>query len=795
MASETKHIDLIMKLVDGVTRPLAEIRSNMQATANTNVRLGRTVSNIGKSISGVGKALLPVSAGIVGAAVAGGNAFMGFEYAVTAAGTKAGATAAELQKMKQVAADIGRDFPVTATDAAQGMDRLAASGFNASQVIGAMPGIVTAAVASGEDLALTSNVISSALAIWNLKTGDVAANTQRVADVIQMTANQSKMDMQGFGLAMQYAGAPAASLGVTIEELGTAMGIMANNGLEATTIGTSMRSMLSRLASPPKQAAQAISSLGLTVKDASGNFVGMENIINQLRKAMSGMSDVEQVANAKAIAGQEAYSGLLALIRTAPGDYQAMKNAIENSGGSSEAAFKKMEATMKGSIEALKSSIESIAITFGDVLSPKIQSIANSIKSVTDWISKLSPSTKMLIADVAAGVVGFTAFTVVLGKVVQIGGAAISLYGRMGRALNAAHTGTRTSSVIIRGLNSGLIGLRAGIGKTSIALSGFFQTLTGGGAIGALKTIASAVFSPMGIAIIAVVAAIYVLYTRWNQFAPVFLNMWNRIKDAASAAWQAIQPGISRLIATIQRLWEAWQAGTGPMGVIKGLLTGLAEILGTAVVLAIEQTAAVLSGVLVAAFGVVAASVNMAIGIFNGLIEFITGVFTGDWETAWQGVVDIFGSVFHGVASAAESVLGGVRAAVNGIIDAINGISIDVPEWVPIVGGQSWHPSVPHVYTGDSFFAGGPAVINDRYGGEIVNLPHGAQVIPHDQSLVSAYNAEKRSGTKGAPNISINIAHADMSSERSIKDTAKEFAEQLFFELQTREINMNEGAI
>lgn len=231
------------------------------------------------------------------------------------------------------------------------------------------------------------------------------------------------------------------------------------------------------------------------------------------------------------------------------------------------------------------------------------------------------------------------------------------------------------------------------------------------------------------------------------------------------------------------------------MGVIKGLLTGLAEILGTAVVLAIEQTAAVLSGVLVAAFGVVAASVNMAIGIFNGLIEFITGVFTGDWETAWQGVVDIFGSVFHGVASAAESVLGGVRAAVNGIIDAINGISIDVPEWVPIVGGQSWHPSVPHVYTGDSFFAGGPAVINDRYGGEIVNLPHGAQVIPHDQSLVSAYNAEKRSGTKGAPNISINIAHADMSSERSIKDTAKEFAEQLFFELQTREINMNEGAI
>lgn len=794
MASETKHIDLIMRLVNNVTKPLAEIRSNMQSTANLNTRLGRTVSNVGRSISGIGEALLPASMAIVGAAAAGGHAFMDFEYAVTAAGTKAGATAEELKKMKQVAADIGRDFPITATEAAQGMDELAAAGFDANQTMAAMPGIVTAAVASGEDLAQTSNVISSALAIWNLKTGDVQANTRRVADVIQMTANQTKMDMQGFGLAMQYAGAPAASLGITIEQLGTAMGIMANNGLEATTIGTSMRSMLSRLAAPPKQAADAINALGLKVKDSSGHFVGLRNVIDQLRTKMAGMSDTEQIAYAKAIAGQEAYSGLLALIKTAPAEYDKVANAIQNSSGSSAEAYKKMSQTTKGAIQALMSSIESIAITFGDVLSPKIQSAANSIKQITDWISKLSPESKRLIADVAVGIVGFTGFSIVLGKIITTGGSLITLYGKMGKALNAAKTGTQTTSVVMRGLNTALVGAKAGIVSAGTAVSGFISSLTGGGALGVLQGLAAAVFSPMGIAIMGVAAAIYVLYTRWDQIAPVFINMWNRVKNAVLDAWQSIQPGISQLAASLRRLWNAFQNGSGSLGVITGMLKTIADVMGSQVVFAVEVVASVLSGVFVTSIGIVKSLIQEVIGVFNGLIEFITGVFTGDWRLAWQGIVDIFSSIFGGVKGVADSVMSGVKTAVNGIIDSINGISFDVPSWVPVIGGKSWHPNIPHVYTGDAFFAGGPALINDRYGGEIVNLPHGAQVIPHDQSLNQAYAMGKRNGD-GSNSITINIAHADMSSDRSIRETTRKVAEELLFQLQTREINMNEGAI
>ena len=254
-------IDVVMRLTDNGTQGLNRIRSGMEQTARANRRMGSELSNAGRNIGKISDALMPLAAGITGVGAIGVKTFMDFDATMTAAAVKAGATADEMQKMKDAAAQMGAKFPTTARDVALGMDRLAAGGFNAEQTIGAMPGIIEASIASGEDLATTSDVITSALSIWKMTEGDVAANTTHVADVVQAAANASKLGMQDFGTAMQYAGAPAAALGISIEQLGAAMGIMANNGIEASTIGTSLRSTLSRLASPPKAAAEAMAQL------------------------------------------------------------------------------------------------------------------------------------------------------------------------------------------------------------------------------------------------------------------------------------------------------------------------------------------------------------------------------------------------------------------------------------------------------------------------------------------------------------------------------------------------------
>lgn len=358
-------IDVIMRLQDNVTSGLARIRNSMEETSRANQRMGRDISKAGKNVSDLGEAMLPAAAGITALGAASVKTFMNFDQTITAAGVKAGATTEELTQMREAASKMGADFPISAQEAAEGMDRLAAGGFNASQSIAAMPGIIEASIASGEDLATTSDVVTSALSIWSLTTGDVASNTTHVADVIQAAANASKLGMQDFGLAMQYAGAPAAALGVSIEELGTAMAVMSNNGIEASSIGTGLRSMMSRLASPPKDAANAIEQMGLKIKDASGNFVGLENVIGQMRTAMAGMSNTEQVAMAKAIAGEDAYSGLLSLIKTSPEAYKQAADAINNSSGSSHQAYMTMQKTLKGSIDSLMGSVEALGLSFG----------------------------------------------------------------------------------------------------------------------------------------------------------------------------------------------------------------------------------------------------------------------------------------------------------------------------------------------------------------------------------------------------------------------------------------------
>lgn len=865
MTGSEKHIDVVMQLVDRITKPLTNVRDSMAELQRINQRTGTQLKNVGRAFEDFGSTLEPVSVGIVGAAVLGSRAFVDFDATITGAGAKAGATAEEMNQLRSTASQLGAEFPISATEAAQGMDRLAAAGYNTQQIMGAMPSIITAAVASGEDLATTSDVVSNALNIWNLKSGDVAANAAHVADVVQMAANQSSLGMQDFGVAMQYAGAPAATLGVSIEQLSTAMAIMKNNGIDASTIGTSLRSTLSRLASPPRDAADALQALGIQTKDASGNFIGLQNVVDQMRTSMSGLSDTQQVAYAKAIAGEDAYSGLLSLIRTAPGDYQAMADAISNSTGSSAAQFDVMKNTMKFALDDMKGSFESLAINVGTAVAPQITSLLKVLAGFADLLNSLPNGTKVLLADLAAGVVGVTAFSfamsglfsvaggvyrtladvgvgitkgsnamrgtsVITAKVVDTlslvrthaidAGEALLRAGRAARSTDWSDIGARMTSLVPQGGITGAMGrLRESMVSTGTAAANMMRNFslmrmmngigsalnaagTGIRSLGAsLRTAAIAarafIFSPLGIALLVIAAAVYVLYSRWNQFAPYFLSMWQRIQQAVGAAIAIIRPALQRigasfapLITAVRNFFTATMQGQTALSPLLGILGFLAQLIGGVVVSALITLAGLLSNTIVTAVNVAANVISMFLGVLNGIIEFVTGVFTGNWAMAWQGVVDIFSSIFGGIQGICDSILEGVRGAINAVIDGINSISVDIPDWVPGLGGKHFQPAISHLYTGTEYWRGGPAVINDKYGGEMVDLPRGARVIPHDQSINQAYGMGKMAGGVRIGDININFTAA-----RVDQNTAKELTAQIVYELSTRLANQNEGAI
>ena len=471
-------IDVIMRITDMVTPSLDDIQRHLIETRNQHRHLASEVRGVSRSLGSMADAMAPVAMASAAVGAIGVKSFMDFDATITAAGVKAGATAEEVEQMRDVAGKLGAEFPISAQDAAAGMDRLAAGGFDAQQAMGALPAIIEASVASGEDLAATSDVVTSALDIWNMRTGDVAENSTHVADVIQATANASKMGMQEFGLAMQYAGAPAATLGVSIEELGTAMGVMANNGIEASTIGTSLRATFSRLASPPKTAAMAIDRLGLTVKDQNGNFVGLNNVVDQLREKMTGLSDTEQVAYAKMLAGEDAYSGLLALIRTSPEAYAQVADAINNSAGSSHAAFEKMNNTLKGSIDQLKGAAESAAISIGQALAPQLRSLADIGTAAATAIANMTPAQKAFLLYVGEGIIGLTGLLLVSSKTLGIAATMIQVYGDVGKVLAGQTIRNRALQYAVIGVQRAFGTMRAGAValRTAVLRLGASQT-------------------------------------------------------------------------------------------------------------------------------------------------------------------------------------------------------------------------------------------------------------------------------------------------------------------------------
>lgn len=700
-------IDVIMRLTDQVTAPLTRIRSQMDATAKTSTRLGRTVQTVGKNIGSISSALMPVSAGLVAAGTMAATTFMDFDRVITGAGAKAGASAAELEKMRAAATQMGADFPVSATEVAQAMDALAASGFNANQTVALMPSILTSAVASGEGLAQTSQVVTSALNIWGMAQENVGQNAARVADVIQQAANASALGLQDFGIALQYAGAPAAALNVNIEELSTALALIKNRGIDASTAGTSLRSLFTRLSNPPKQAAEAIAQLGLQVTDSAGNFIGLENVISQMRSAMQGLNDTQRIALAQAIAGTEGYSALLSLVDTAPEEYRRMTEEINNAAGSSARQYEIMKNTLSGSVEDMKGSLEALAINFGGVLAPSIRQAAAAIGSIADAINAMSPEQKAMLADIAMGIVGFTGFAFAAGKVVSIGGSLVTMYGNIATVLAGHHIRNKLLEYSIIGIGRAFTFLRT-------------AALTALPRIGTAFTL---MLSPVGLAVAGVIAAGYLLYRNWDTVKQWITDVLSALSNGFSAAFG---------------MWRA---------------------------------------------------------ILMTFLNFVASVFVGGWNAAWNGLLSVVSYVAEGTRSIFGGVLESVRSMFNGVIDSINGIQITIPAWVPGFGGSTFGPlGIPKLATGTDNWRGGPAMIHDR-GAEIVDLPNGTRVIPHDASITAAYNMGARTSSVNLGGISVNISGVTVQGENDIQKLADKVAAAIYDQLQKRSVNLKAGAV
>ena len=347
--------------------------------------LSKLGSITAKGMKAATVAITGTAAALGGVAAAAIKVGSDFESQMSRVKAISGATGEEFEQLKEQAMQLGADTSFSASQAAEGMENLAAAGFTTSEIMSAMPGLLNLAAASGEDLASSSDIAASTLRGFGLAASDAA----HVADVLAANANRTNSSVADTGEAMKYIAPLARAAGLSLEETAAAIGIMANAGVNGSQAGTSLRGALSRLSKPTKDMSEAMDELGISFYDSNGKMKSLTEQVGMLRQATEGMTDGQKNYYLVTLYGQEALSGMLALINEGEGSLGELTNAYKNCDGAAQKAAETMQDNLSGALEQLGGSAETLGLAFYNSVADNLK---NAAKTATESINNITDS-------------------------------------------------------------------------------------------------------------------------------------------------------------------------------------------------------------------------------------------------------------------------------------------------------------------------------------------------------------------------------------------------------------------
>lgn len=328
------------------------------------------IASAGTALAGLGGAAIKIGAD--------------FEEGMSEVQAISRASASDMELLKEKAKEMGAETKFSATESAAAFKYMAQAGWNTEDMLNGISGVMSLAAASGEDLALTADIVTDSLTAFGLEAKDAA----HFSDVLAMTANATNTDVANLGYTFKYVAPVAGALGYSIEDMSVAIGLMANSGIKAETAGTALRATLTNLAKPTQQMTGYMEELGISLTDAQGNVKPFNEVMVDLREGFEGLTEAQKAEYAAGIAGKEAMSGLLAIVNASDEDFAALTEQINNCNGAAEEAAKIMQDNLKGSVEQLGGALETLGIEFYDSVNTPIRTIVDSATSMVEQLTK-----------------------------------------------------------------------------------------------------------------------------------------------------------------------------------------------------------------------------------------------------------------------------------------------------------------------------------------------------------------------------------------------------------------------
>lgn len=420
----------------------ATLRSTKQKLQGWGSETNSIIQKNSTALTGLGIGFSAVGAAITGLGAISVKTFMDFEQQMKNVQSVSSATDAEFRQMTQHAKQLGETTVFTAREAAEAMYYLGSAGYTASQQMASTAAILDLAAATQSNLAETTQLTVSALKAFQLP----ADEASRVTNVFAATISSSQATLERLGTSMPYVATTFNLLGYSVEDAAAALGIMYDNGLQASMAGTRLRAMLNQLLDPSKKAAETIEALGLNIEDVNPATHSLVEIVRQFENVGLGAADAAKIFGARA-------EGMTILVQAGADELERMTEKITGTNRAAEMAQMQLD-SLAGDIKLLKSAVEGAAISVGEALAPAVRDLTRFLTKLTAAFNQLSPALK---ADIAQ-------YGIIAGGLAAIGGTGLILLAQLPKLAAGLKT---------LGVSAGASGLAGSLGIAGAAFAAF----------------------------------------------------------------------------------------------------------------------------------------------------------------------------------------------------------------------------------------------------------------------------------------------------------------------------------
>lgn len=643
--------------------------ANTEANKEVNnlaTKVGGGFEAVGSKLTTAGKTLTTtVTTPIVGLGTVAVKTASNFESAMSQVQATMGITGESTSELKgevvnttdvlsDLAQTMGKETKFSATEAADAINILAMAGYDTDKIYGTLPNILSLAAAGGLGIADAADIATGVMAGFNME----AEQSAEVSDKIAMLASSAKGSVQDFGIGMSTVAGQARVTGQEFDDVAVALGILGNNNIAAAEGGNALSRVLKNLYQPTDTAKEALDRLGVSAYDANGNARALPEVLQGLKDKLDPLS-------------KEQYNDVMsqifdaATMKSAPFLIDGVTEAWNLQGDSADSLIDKIKGAgdaydgigaaagqaqtqmdnLNGQFTILKSALAGAAIQIGEILLPHIKKFVEKIQSLVDWFSNLS-------TEQQEQVVKFTAIAAAIGPVLLIFGKLITSVGNIFTTFGKIPGAITKVKGAFTLLGTKLINVKEGFILAKSGMTAF------GAQASPLGAALAGITAPIAAVIAAVAVLVGALITLWKtneEFREKMIKIWGQIKDTFAGFIDEIKSRFENLGISFKGITDTLRA------IWKGFTDLLAPLFE-------------------GAFQQISNIIKFVLDIIIGVLDIFIGVFTGNWEQAWEGVKRIFSSIWEYISNTFSNILDTMK----GILDAILG-------WFSTTWEETWN--------------------------------------------------------------------------------------------------------